>query len=95
MYHKGISCISSYLPQESVDPKFYERDNNPLSKDYVPDDSISSDGEDEDEGDVKRFGKTKRANYCFWLKADVSKCKKILAGYSPVVGKPNYIIMVP
>lgn len=92
MYHKGIPAIASYLPQDAVDLKNYEKENNPYAKDYSADSEVSSSDEDEDEGDVKRHGKTKRANYSFWLKADTAKCKKILAGYSPVVGKPKYII---
>ncbi len=77
-FYKNIPTICSYLPQDSVDIyKNYEKENNPLSGDYTPDDSVSDDGE-EDEGDVKRHGKTKRSNYAFWLRADVKKCKQIL-----------------
>ena len=79
-YYKGIPAICSYLPQDAVDIyKNYEKENNPLASDYTPDDSVSDDGE-EDEGDVKRHGKTKRSNYAFWLRADVKKCKTILSG---------------
>lgn len=77
-YYKGIPTICSYNPQEAVDLKNYEQTHNILSKDYTTDDSVSSD--DEDEGDVKRLGRTKRANYAFWLKRDVWKCKQILSG---------------
>jgi hypothetical protein len=72
--YKGIPAIASYLPQDCTDFKNYEAELNPLSKSYQADDSVS-DGEDEDEGDVKRMGKTKRSNYAFWLRADVKKCK--------------------
>src|ERR1017187_6047410 len=78
MYYKGIPCIASYNPQEAVDPRAYENTHNKNSKDYISDDSVSSNDDDEDEGDVKRHGKTKRANYCFWLRADVKKVKQIL-----------------
>jgi len=79
-HYKGIPVICSYLPQDAVDIyKNYEKENNPLASDYTPDDSVSEDGE-EDEGDVKRHGKTKRSNYAFWLKADTKKCKCILSG---------------
>ena len=82
LYHyKSIPTICSFLPQDAVDFKNYESQFNPLSSDYSPDDSVSDD--DEDEGDVKTFGKTKRANYCFWLRADVRKCKRILDGFNP------------
>lgn len=77
-YHKGIPCIASYLPQECVDFKNYEQQNNPLAKDYTADDSVSDD--DEEEGDVKALGRTKRSNYAFWLRRDVWKCKQILQG---------------
>lgn len=77
-YINNIPTICSFLPQECVDFKNYEQENNPLSKDYTPDDKVSEDGDESDEGDVKRYGKTKRANYCFWLRADVKKCKAIL-----------------
>lgn len=90
--YKGIPTICSYLPQDSVDIyKNYEKENNPLAQDYTPDDSLSEDGE-EDEGDVKRHGKTKRTNYAFWLRADVRKCKMILSGFKPEVKQPIYII---
>jgi hypothetical protein len=80
--HKGIPCIATFLPQDAVDLKNYEKENNPYATDYSSDDNFSQ-GEDEDEGDTKAFGKTKRANYAFWIRADVSKAKKILAGYVP------------
>ena len=91
-YHKGIPSICSFLPQDATDIKNYESTNNPLSSDYSPDDKISDD--DEDEGDIKTFGKTKRANYCFWIKADTRKCKRILAGFNPSIKQilPKYII---
>ena len=86
-HYKGLPTICSYLPQDSVDLyKNYEKENNPLAMDYTPDDSVSEDGE-EDEGDVKRHGKTKRTNYAFWLRADVRKCKQLIQ--SPSVGQSN------
>lgn len=90
--YKGIHTICSYLPQDSVDIyKNYEKEHNPLSMDYTPDDSLSEDGE-EDEGDVKRHGKTKRTNYAFWLRADVRKCKQLLNGFKPDTRNPQYRI---
>ncbi len=74
----GRPCIASFFPQDAVDFKNYEQTLNPLSKNYDADGEVSDD--DEEEGDVKRFSKTKRSNYSFWLQADVRKCKTILQG---------------
>jgi hypothetical protein len=93
-YHKTIPTISTYNPQDAVDFKAYENTLNPLSKDYTTDDSVSDDGEG-DEGDVKRLGKTKRANYAFWIKRDVWKAKQILAGFIPKETQPIYHIYPP
>lgn len=78
--YKGIPTICSYLPQNAVDIyKDYEAENNVLASTYIPNDSVSEDGEeDEDEGDVKRHGRTKRTNFAFWLKKDCQKIKLIL-----------------
>lgn len=92
-YYKSIPTICSFSPQDAVDYKNYESTLNPLSKDYTPDDSISSD--DEDEGDVKSFGKTKRANYSFWLRADVRKAKNILRNGVTRLSNPHYRIAPP
>jgi len=78
-HYNNIPCICSYLPQEAADTyKKYEKENNPMSSNYTPDDIVSEDGE-EDEGNVKAYGKTKRSNYAFWLRADTKKCKYLLA----------------
>jgi hypothetical protein len=91
-HRKGIPCICSYLPQDAVDIyKNYEKENNPLSTDYAPDVEVSEDGE-EDEGDVKRHGKTKRSNFAFWLRRDVWKCKQVLLGKIPYRQQPVYHI---
>lgn len=93
-YYNNIPTICSFLPQESVDFKNYESTHNVLSKDYTPDDSLSDD--DEEEGDVKAFGRTKRANYAFWLRADVCKCKRILQGQLPIsIQPPTYKVYPP
>jgi len=95
-YYNNIPTICSFNPQEAVDLQNYEATHNVLSKDYTPDDALSSDGEDEDEGNVKAFGRTKRANYSFWLQADVRKCKKILLQSKPsVLPSPSYRIYPP
>ena len=77
--YKSIPTICSFNPQDAVDYKNYEDTLNPMSKDYTGNDSLS-DSDEEDEGDVKSFGATKRANYAFWLRRDVWKCKQILTG---------------
>lgn len=97
LYYKNIPTICSYLAQDCVDFKDYENSLNPLSKDYSPDDSVS-DGDEEDEGNVKAFGRTKRANYAFWLRADVRKCKQILlrkASENVETISPTYRIYPP
>jgi 3'-5' exonuclease len=73
----GIPAIASYPPQDAADMKNYEKTHNELSKDYEGDDEVSV-GDEDDEGDVKRFSPTKRSNYAFWLKKDIEKCKRIL-----------------
>src|ERR1700722_4460995 len=88
--YKGIPTICSFLPQDAADYKNYEASLNPLSSDYTPDSEIS-DGDEEDEGDVKAFGRTKRSNYAFWLRADVRKCKSMLSGRMESLQHiPNY-----
>jgi hypothetical protein len=89
--YMGIPTIASYNPQDAVDTfKNYEAENNKFSKDYTPDDSVS--GDDEEEGDVKRHGRTKRANYSFWLRADCKKIKLLLSGFKPTHTPPTYRI---
>ena len=75
--YKGIPTICSFNCQDTVDLKDYESKFNPLSSNYSPDDSVSDDNEEE--GDVKSFGTTKRSNYAFWIQRDVWKCKQILS----------------
>ena len=74
---RGIPCIPTFSAQEAADIKNYEDEINTLSKNYSGDDSVPD--SDEEEGDGKRHGKTKRANYAFWIRADTRKCKSILA----------------
>ena len=75
--YKGIPTIPTFSAQEAADIKNYEDEINTLSKSYSGDDSVSDSG-DEEEGDGKRHGKTKRANYAFWIKHDTNKAKRIL-----------------
>ena len=76
--HRGIPCIPTFSAQEAADIKNYEDELNTASKNYYGDDEVSD--SDEAEGDGKRHGKTKRANYAFWIKADMRKAKAILFG---------------
>lgn len=78
-HYKGIPTVCSFLPQDAVDIyKNYEREKNPLAMDFTPDDLIYGDGEEMEEGDVKRLGRTKRTNYAFWLKSDTVKVKQLM-----------------
>jgi len=81
----GIVYIPTFVPQDAADIKFYEQASNPLSKDYQPD---ATDYEDDEEGDVKRHGKTAHRNYAFWLRSDVSKAKQVLANGGKIPSYP-------
>lgn len=88
---QGIPAIPTYLPQDAADSfKNYEKEHNPEAQDYGDDEG----GDDDDEGDVKSLGKTKRANYPFWLKSDTEKAKRILDGFNPFSRRkqPTYIL---
>lgn len=76
----GIPCIASFFPQDAADIKSYEQTLNKDSKEYVGEDSEQQgDDDDDDEYDsAKKHGRTKRANYAFWLRADTRKAKHIL-----------------
>lgn len=76
LYIGDIPAIASYFPQDCADLKDYESELNTESKNYSGEERY---GVDEDEGDVKSFSATKRINYAFWLKSDVSKCKRLLS----------------
>ena len=101
LQYKGIPAIASYFPQDACDMKNWESTLNENSKDFVADDELSEDSEDE--GDVKRFSPTKRSNYAFWLRADIWKVKQILQdkmGWSRIKGlicgpKPSYHLSPP
>ncbi|MCP6769746.1 hypothetical protein NL529_33365, partial [Klebsiella pneumoniae] len=76
LYIGDIPAIASFFPQDAADMRNHEARLNPESKEFVVNDEDAVD-DDEDEGDVKSYSRTKRANYFFWLKSDVNKCKKI------------------
>lgn len=73
-YIDGIPAIPSYYPQDAADIKNYEATHNEASKDNSTEEGSSED----DEGDVKSYGNTKRQNYAFWLKEDFRKAKRII-----------------
>jgi hypothetical protein len=94
--HNGfcsIPTVASYLPQDACDYKNYEAKFNQDAEDYSGDGEYDT-GEDEEgsETDLKGMGKTKRANYGFWLKEDCKKIVKILNGKIPKIIKPKFII---
>jgi len=72
-----IPAIATYLPQEATDQINHEATHNPLCKSRQAELEAK---EDEDEGNVKAHGNTKRINYSFWMRRDVWKCKQILQG---------------
>lgn len=74
----NIPTYATYFPQDAADFKNHEAVYNEQSYDYVGGDEDSK--ESDEEGDVKRFSNTKRANYSFWLRRDVWKCKQVLLG---------------
>lgn len=81
-YYNGIPAIASYLPQDAADKRNLEAEHNPLASDFTANDDYDNEEENEDKAEdayaVKKHGKTKRANYAFWLQRDVKRCKHIL-----------------
>lgn len=70
----GITALSSYSPQDAIDPINHEARLNPhLLKEEEEKESTA----DEEVNTKKRHGRTRRANYRFFLARDV---KKILYG---------------
>lgn len=78
LHYNNVPLIASYSPQEAVDIKNYEQDNNPhlvgLDEDYVDSDKASA----QDEKSHK--GKTSHSNWRFWLQKDVEKVCGIVNG---------------
>jgi hypothetical protein len=84
----GIYYIPSYFPQDAVDFKNFEKEHNPLSKEYQEEEG---DEEEDDYDSVKRHGRTSRKNYPFWLRADLRKAKYLLKhGKPPTYEQPQY-----
>jgi len=81
--YNGIPAIPTFYPQDAADRSFIERRLNPLSKEYVIDAEESWDDDNADEGDIKRYGRTKRSNYAFWIRNDIKKAKTILSSGLP------------
>jgi len=90
-YIDGIPAIASYFAQDAADIRAYERENNVLSKDFIENEEYYDDDDDEAAEDLKSYGATKRANYAFWLRADVNKVKTILkSGIPAAEAEPQY-----
>lgn len=92
LYVAGIPAIASYFPQDAVDHKGHEQALNTDSKEYKED---GGEGDDDDEGDVKRFSPTKRKNYAFWLRMDMKKVKFLVKNSHelwPIEPEPTYHI---
>ena len=85
----GVYYIPSYFPQDAVDFKNFEKEHNPLSKEFQQDEDGDEDEDDYDS--VKRHGRTSRKNYPFWLRADLRKAKYLLKhGAPPTYETPIY-----
>ena len=83
-----VSAIASFIPQDCCDTVDYESRLNPLAQ---HDDDDPYEDEDE-EGNEKRHGRTKRSNYRFWLKKDTHKLINILEHGVPDSPSVNYHI---
>lgn len=104
----GIVYIVSFTAQDAIDPQDYESRLNPFLKilgqgaggDYsatASNPSLETAIEDKSDPtiDKRRHGKTDRANYRFWLRADIKKCLRIINNNGiipPTYAQPNYII---
>jgi len=80
----GIPGIASYPPQDAVDPVDFESRYN-RREDSVEDDFT---GDKEVYLSDKSMGKTQRANFRFWLRADTKKALKIVNNDGIVPGSP-------
>ncbi len=71
----NIPCLCSYAPQDAVDPQDYENKfNKALLKEQ---EEKEGSGSEDEVNSKKRHGRTRRANYRFFLQRDV---KKLLYG---------------
>jgi len=89
-YINDIPTICSFSPQDCVDLKNYEEAYNEAEKT-----DNDTDGDDEEEGDVKSHSRTKRSNYAFWFKSDIRKVKELLRSQAkvwPIEQQPEYRI---
>jgi hypothetical protein len=93
-----IPHIASYFPQDCVDIKDYETEFNPIkSGNQESAQSASESGEEDSDPfeDKRRHGKTKRANFGFWLRKDTEKIKKLLSLGGAIPKRPfepEYVI---
>lgn len=84
-FARGVVHIPTFFPQDAADLKAYEQQLNVHSKEYQPD---ANEFDNEDEGDVKRHGKTAKRNYAFWLRADTNKAKQVLKNDGKIPASP-------
>ena len=87
--YEGIPCIPTYLPQDCVDAKNYEKEFNKEASGF---DEDVDENEDASEGDLKGMSKTKRGNYAFWLYRDSWKAKRVLSTNIQRPTNPKYVI---
>lgn len=86
----GVWYVPTFYAQDAMDLKNYEKENNPLSRDYA---AAEESDEEEADNDGKRHGRTSRKNYAFWMRRDVWKAKQLLKyGKIPEYSKPDYRI---
>lgn len=96
--HAGVRAIASYLPQDAVDLRDYESKLNPILvlENEVATAFAEAFGEDEeDDGDVKRHGRTSHSNYFFWLQRDTAKALAIARGQQSTDPYPYKVILAP
>lgn len=91
---KDIATVSSFTPQDAIDPVELESKHNAEYKDI---DDLDEDSDESAVGELlesKGRGRTARANYRFWLMQDVAKAAKIVDkdGIIPRAVQPKYHI---
>lgn len=104
LYVGAIPAMASYYPQDAADKSNWEQAHNENSKEYEGIDDEDSEQQEAKEDakvtneNIKRFAKTKRRNYAFWLRMDIKKCKNLLKNNLlkwPVEPSPNYFLYPP
>lgn len=78
--YNGMTCISTFAPQDAFDRKQYFTDDGDVGE--------TSDAEDTDNG-KSTHGKTQRKNWKFWLRQDIRKIVR-LTREPWIVSEPAY-----